>query len=297
MSTISVSKDFSVFCDALSLSDEVKKKIELRKRSITKSINSEYWHSQSETDHCMIVGSHGRGTGIYTSDIDMIVELPWSEYSKYNNYAWNGQSSLLQAVKQCVQKTYARTDLSGDGQVVDAVFSDSIKFEIVPAFRFDDGSYYYPDTNNGGSWKSMDPQKEILMFSYYDALYGGNLRNLCRMARAWKEKMNVLMPGILIDTIACYFLNQYKYAKESFSYYDWMSRDFFSFVVENDSKTCWSKYWSDDTVEAKYAASNGQDAKKAYLLSLEALDAGRHDYSYTWHSKWREIYGSRYPEL
>ena len=66
-----------------------------------------------------------------------------------------------------VQTTYSSSKVSADGQVVDIMFSDGIKFEVVPAFRYSDGSgFCYPDTNNGGSWRNMNPSMEIGAFNY-----------------------------------------------------------------------------------------------------------------------------------
>lgn len=295
MSSISVYSDFSAFCSNLEIPQSVKDKVDTRIRAIAKRINIDFWNIDSETTHRMVVGSYGRGTAIKTSDIDLIVELPWSEYSRFDSYTWNGQSSLLQTVKQSLQKTYPSSSLSGDGQVVDIEFSDGIKFEVVPAFKYSTGGYCYADTNNGGHWKSMDPDKELLIFAYMDASYNGNLTRLCRMARAWKDKMTVLMPGMLIDTIAYHFLGQYKYATDSFTYFDWMSRDFFDYIVKNESKTNWVKFGSGDLITKDYGASVNTDSKKAYALALEAIDAASHDWIYTWHDKWRDIYGSKFP--
>ncbi|MCV4600250.1 nucleotidyltransferase, partial [Escherichia coli] len=68
------------------------------------------------------------------SDLDMIFQLPYSEYQKYNSYLGNGQSALLQAVKRSIEKTYATTSIRGDGQVILVPFNDGITFEVVPAF-------------------------------------------------------------------------------------------------------------------------------------------------------------------
>ncbi len=297
MGSISVYSDFSEFCKNLEVPQSVKQTVDVRVRNITKKINAHFWNSESDTLHSLIVGSYGRHTAIKTSDIDLIVELPWSEYSRFNNYAWNGQSALLQHVKQVLQKTYPTSSLSGDGQVVDIDFSDGIKFEIVPAFKYSDGGYCYADTNDGGRWRSMNPSKEMMVFAYMDACYNGNLIKLCRMARAWKEKMNVLMPGILIDTIVYDFLGQYEYANKSYTYFDWMSRDFFDYIIKNESKNSWIKFGSGDYITKDYGNSVNCDSKKAYQLSLQAIDAGSNDWTYTWHDKWRDIYGTKFPGI
>ena len=74
-----------------------------RYKRITKAINSEFWEIDSETAHSRYVGSYGRGTAIDTSDIDILVELPRSEYERFDSLKGNGQSRLLQAVKSAIQ--------------------------------------------------------------------------------------------------------------------------------------------------------------------------------------------------
>ncbi len=294
MSNISVSSDFSYFCDNLKLSDLTVSNVRTRYHAITKRINQDFWNTDSDVRHSLYVGSYGRGTCIYTSDIDIIVELPWSEYSKYDDYSGNGQSYLLQVVKLSLRSTYSRSDISADGQVIDIWFTDGVQFEVVPAFKYsDDSGYCYPDTNNGGSWKSMNPKLEIDSFNLQNKKTNNNLKRLCRMIRAWNATNNVLMSGILIDTIAFRFLSDYEYADRFYEYYDWMSRDFFKYLYDNADKDYWIKPGSGERVYKKYTFKSA--AKKAYEKCLKALDDFSKGYSYCWHEDWREIYGNRFP--
>ncbi|MCB6452249.1 nucleotidyltransferase domain-containing protein [Erysipelatoclostridium ramosum] len=293
MSDISVSQDFTTLCKNLRMSDYIVKDVQTCYHAITKRINKDFWFTDSETSHSFYVGSYGRGTAIYTSDIDIVVELPWSEYTKYDNYTGNGQSALLQSVKSSLQKTYSSSSISGDGQVVVIDFSNGIKFEIVPSFKLNDGTYTYPDTHNGGSWKYMNPKEEMNYFNGRNSLSNNNLKRLCRMARAWNSNMTVLMSGILIDTIAYRFMQNYEYADKSYSYYDWLSRDFFKYLYENADKEYWVKFGDNKHITKKYSFKS--ESKKAYELALAAIDAYDKGYSYTWHNKWREIYGTKFP--
>ncbi len=294
MGNISVSSDFKTFCENLRMSNEVVSKIQTRYHAITKRINQDFWNSDSEIIHSLYVGSYGRGTSIYTSDIDIIVELPWSEYSKYDNYSGNGQSYLLQIVKLSLKSTYSTSEISADGQVIDIWFSDGIQFEVVPAFKYsDDSGYCYADTNNGGSWKSMDPKSEIYCFNGRNISTNHNLKRLCRMIRAWNSTNNVCMSGILIDTIAYRFMTNYEYADKSYSYYDWMSRDFFKYIYDNADQEYWLKPGSNERVYKKYSFKN--DAKKAFDICLEAIEDYLKGYSYSWHENWRKIYGNKFP--
>lgn len=198
---MSVSDYFSTFCSNLRMDSDTVSKIQYRYHQITKRINLDYWNSLSEITHSLYVGSYGRGTEIWTSDIDIIVQLPDSTYEKFNAYKSNGQSALLQEVKGVLQKTYSTSYVKGDGQVIGINFSDGINFEIVPTFINAYGSYIYPDSNSGGSWKTTDPKKEIDAMNSRNKDTNKNLKRLCRMVRAWKGECNVPMSGILIDTL------------------------------------------------------------------------------------------------
>ena len=96
---MSVSDYFSTFCSNLRMSSDTVSTIQYRYHQITKRINLDYRNSSSETAYSLYVGSYGRGTEIWTSDIDMIVQLPYETYAKFDAYSSNGQSALLQEVK------------------------------------------------------------------------------------------------------------------------------------------------------------------------------------------------------
>ncbi|MEY9141796.1 SMODS domain-containing nucleotidyltransferase [Mammaliicoccus lentus] len=292
---MSVSNNFSVFNEHLKMSDSVIDKIQKRFKRITKTINMEYRGLDSETLYSLYVGSYGRRTEIWTSDIDIIVQLPYEVYEKYNNYDSYGQSSLLQDVKKVLQKTYPNSYIKGDGQVIGINFEDYINFEVVPAFINKDGkSYTYPDAHNGGSWKVTNPRAEKQAMINRNAITNKNLKRLCRMARAWKGNCNVSISGILIDTLAYNFINEYEYKDKSFTWYDYISRDFFKYLKDLDKE---KEYWlAPGSNKRVYNSGNFQyKATIAYNLSLAAIDYQEKEFWYSANSKWRDIYGTRYP--
>ena len=79
------------------------------------------------------------------------------------------------------------------------------------------------------------------MKGFREFLLRGNLVELARMARAWRDQNNVSMSGMLIDTLAYQFINGWAYKDKSYVYYDWMTRDFFAFLAGQDAgKTYWT---------------------------------------------------------
>ena len=291
-----VSEYFNTFCDNLRMSNDAVEAIRKRYHQIVKRVNLDYYDSDSDSNHGLYVGSYGRGTKIRTSDIDIIVQLPYSTYKKFNNYKVNGQSALLQEVKCILQKTYSTSRVRADGQVIDIDFNDGISFEIVPAFiNKDELSFTYPDTNNGGSWKITNPRSEIVAINKLNADTNKNLKRLCRMMRAWKSKCSVPLNGILIDTLAYKFIGNYKYNDKSYLYYDLMSRDFFDYLMSiNPEKSYWLAPGSN-----RYVVKKGdfhRKAKEAYDKSLKAIDYEASHCHYSAKSLWRDIFGKNFPE-
>lgn len=289
---MSISDMFRTFCKNLWMSDNMVNNISYRYHQITKRINLDYWDNNSDINHSLYVGSYGRGTDIFISDIDIIIELPYSTYVKFENYTTNGQSALLQEVKGILQKTYSLSYVKADGQVIGINFTDGIQFEIVPAFRNSDNSYTYADTNKGGNWKTTDPRREIQAMNDLNKETNKNLKRLCRMIRSWKNYCNVNMSGILIDTLAYKFLKDWEYKDKSYVYYDWMSRDFFKYIKDiPESQSYWLAPGSN-----RYVWKHGNfqyKATVAYNKSVEAIELESNQKKAK--QKWREIYGTKFP--
>lgn len=292
---MSVSTKFTEFNQNILISSTDVSNIAYRYKQITKRLNTDFWSTTSETAHSLYVGSYGRDTDIHVSDIDVIFELPVSVFEQYDSYKGNGQSALLQAVKTSIQNTYKTTESHGDGQVVAVDFTDGINFEIVPVFLLkDEKGYYYPDTHNGGSWKVTNPKPEIKEIRDKNIEWKYNLKRLCRMARAWKDTNSVPMGGLLIDTLAYNFLKNWEYKDKSYLYYDWMVRDFFEYLKnQNESQTYWLAVGSNQYVYRKGKFES--KALSAYNLAVEAIAYEEKEFEYSANLKWREIFGTKFP--
>lgn len=287
-----VGEDFKTFCNNLTIVNH--RNISARYKTITKCLNIDFWNSFSDTEHSLLVGSYGRDTAIGVSDLDLIFILPKKNYFRFDNYLYNGQSALLQYVKNSIQITYPGTDIGGDGQVVVVDFSDGMKFEVVPAFENEDGSFTYPDSNNGGSWKITKPIPEINAIADRNILCNGNLKRLCRMIRVWKKRWSVPMGGLLIDTLAYNFLENWEHREESYLYYDLMSRDFFLYLANQNIE---QKYWlaagSNEYIWRKGVFE--YKAKQCYQIAIEAITYESKGMSWSARKTWRKIYGAAYP--
>lgn len=287
---------FSAFCSNLQIEDGGT--ISTRYRAITQRLNTDYWSTTSDTAHSFYVGSYGRNTAIQGfSDLDMLFQLPYSEYEQYNNHIGNGQSALLQAVKSSIEKTYSKTSIKADGQVILVPFTDGITFEVVPAFVNKDGSYTFPDANGGGSWRMTDPKPEIDAIRTRNSACNGNLVPLCRMMRSWKNKWDVPIGGLLIDTLAYQFIENYEYRDKSFLYYDFMCRDFFGWMANQDEN---QEFWHAPG-SGQYVYGKGlfqYKAKRCYNIAIQAIahEAATPKQEWSAKQKWRDIFGTAFPD-
>jgi Second Messenger Oligonucleotide or Dinucleotide Synthetase domain len=287
---------FSTFCSNLQIRDGGT--IATRSGNITRRLNTDFWSTTSDSSHSLYVGSYGRNTAISGfSDFDLIFQLPYSVYKQYNDYSGNGQSALLQAVKASIERTYSTTNIRADGQVIQVPFNDGITFEVVPAFDNDDGSFTFPNANDGGSWKTTNPKPEIKAIRDRSAATNGNLVPLCRMMRDWKTKWTVPIGGLLIDTLAYQFIETWEHRDKSYVYYDYMCRDFFKWMAAQDE----NQEWWRAPGSGQYVWGKGlfqYKAKRCYNLSLEAIEHEMATPKREWSAKqkWREIFTTNFPD-
>lgn len=287
---------FREFCCNLQVEDGGV--ISARYKGITRRLNSDFWSTSSDTAHSLYVGSYGRNTAINGfSDVDVLMCLPPSMYSQYNSRLGNGQSALLQTVKASIERSYSRTSLKADGQVICITFTDGYVFEVVPAFLNDDNtSYTFPNASNGGSWKTTNPRAEIGAIRSRNASCNNNLVRLCRMMRAWKNCWSVPIGGLLVDTLAYQFMEYYQHRDRSFLYFDYLCRDFFDWMAKQSSEQV---YWRAPGSGA-YVYGKGLFQYKARQCCNIAMTAIAHESaspSREWSAKqsWRRIFGTAFP--
>lgn len=283
---MSIAEKFKQFLSNIKVKNDAQ--IELRYGEITSALNKEFRDTESKISNNLQVGSYGRWTAIKgISDLDMLYIVPASQWEKYKD---DGQSALLERTKAAIRARYPRTDMYVDRLVVRVLYTN-FHVEVQPVFEQEDGSFKYPDTYKGGSWKITKPRAEISAMTEFVANKNKNLRRLCKMARAWKNKHGVGMGGLLIDTLAHNFLRDTKdYDEKSYLYYDWMSRDFFKYLSELPRQDYYAALGSGQRVRVKAAFQ--KPAKKAYELALNAIDAAGKDNEST---KWQKIYGREFP--
>ena len=294
-SAVSVAQMFEDFCGQLALSQTLRGSISSSTGRIVGRINNDFRGLASDTAYRFYAGSYGRGTAAPGfSDIDLICVLPYDTYAQYNAYSGNKQSSLLQAVRTSLNNTNPNSAVVADGQIVKINFKDGITYEIVPVFLNKDDSYTYADANNGGDWKKCWPKHEIDAFSTRDIESNRNLVMLGRMVRAWRDHNKVNMSGMLIDTLAYQFMANWQYKDKSYLYYDYLTRDFFTYLGQMDRN---QEYWLAPGSRSHVYRSGAFElkARPTATVALDAIENLKAEQFWAAKQKYRQIYGGLFP--
>lgn len=274
---MTLEENFQEFCQNIMLDN-----IEDMKKTageIAKKLNKEYYDIENDNEsHIYIVGSVGRETAIHgSSDLDIIFDLPNYIYKKYDSYESNGQSALIQEIKNVMLTRYPKTDIRGDGQVVVIEFN-KYTVELVPGFKQTDDRFKYPDTHDNGSWKYTDPLSEQSECQNCNDESSDLYYDFCHIVRSWRNQVGFKMGGLLIDTLVYDFFqdNDCFSDTESISYL-LILKDLYKYLKEQDKdRSYWYAVGSNQQV---YNSDNGafvSKAKKAYKL-LEDIDESSED--------------------
>lgn len=292
MSWIYVIRHFTDFLNNLQLTKIQRDDAISKVTNIAKTLHSKYRQFEIFNNKgYMIAGSYGKGTAIRPpTDVDLLYILPYQVYERVTKLLGNKQSILLQEVKDILAASFPNTDMSADGQVVKVPFV-SYSVEVVPCFYCKDASYMICDTNLGGRWKYTNPVAEYQAIHNVDILTEYKATRLIWMLKAWKANCNVDISSLGLELFATEFAWRWVYKDKSIFWYDWMIRDFFSWLIYQRNRTL-SIPGISDTLQI------GQNwhskAISAYQRALKACENEQGNYNYLAVDEWQKIFGNEF---
>ena len=259
---------------------------------VRQCLNRHYYDSPSEKANSFLIGSWCKDTRVRPPrDIDLYFLLSPDVYYRFQSYAENRQSALLQEVKEVLQSTYSSTAMRGDGQVVVVRFN-TINVEVVPAFPLDNGRYCICDTHDGGRYKETDPKAEVDLVQTVHANNNNNLRPLIKMLKAWQSSCSVPISSFCLELSAIDFLPQCPWRLRSYLYYDWIARDFFAFLCGRVN----TFVYAPGTYEPVFLGDAWKShAESAHNRALEACEYEYHDRIHLAGEEWQRIFGDQIP--
>lgn len=292
-----VTKRFAAFLENLQLTLAQEVDGVTKVQGVVSCLNAAYYGHNSRTENAFLIGSWAKGTRVRPPrDLDLYFLLPVDVYTRFEKYApaVNKQSALLQEVKSKLLATNPTSSIKGDGPVVLAAFT-SYSVEVVPAFRYNiaERTFYVCDTKNGGSYKETKPLHEVDAVDAADKRNAGNVRPLVRMLKAWQAWCNVPIKSFHLESLAIDFMDQSPWRHKDFFYYDWISRDFFAWMISKAD----THVFAPGTYELLWVGSAWKSrAETAYLRASKACEFEKVNDMASAGDEWQKIYGTDIPK-
>jgi hypothetical protein len=293
-SHIDLADKFRLFINNLRINNP--QVISERCREISRILNLRYWDLKSDTRNLHYLGSYGRETAIKgLTNINVSFILPYQVYEQYEKGLGNTQEALLNEVREVLSDTFPDVFINEEKCLL-LPFEDGMNIEIIPGFISPRKNHIiYPDAQEGGQWQTFNPIREIEVINEYNYNYGGKVRHLARMTRAWKMVHQVPIPGMLIDTLVMIFMDEWEGNQSSFSYYGEMVMDFMEYLAGlKNEQLHWYAKGSNRKIERQ--EDFGEPANIAYKKIKQALELEAQGESYNANKIWKEIFGRSFPD-
>lgn len=305
---------FSAFIENIKLTELQNTDAKTKYDNVCRSLHNHYYPETGYNGSTkLLIGSYGKNTNIRPpSDVDVIFKIPWTTYSKFSNQK-TGPRGLLREIQVVLQKTFSTTEIiKPNGMVVEVQFA-TFNIEVLPGFEWSsgiiDGTFTVPDTSKGytslpllydsylqganyGGWKNIDPRREMKELSESNIAHNNNTINLTRMMKKWADNCSVPIKSVVLERLTIEFLRHYHYASHSFSFYDWMVRDFLAFLLRQKNTTIYMPGINENIFIGDIWLSK---ATTAYDRSVAACEYESSQNEKLAIEKWQAIFGFTYP--
>jgi hypothetical protein len=279
-------KEFSTFCENNKLTSKQKEDAKTKYEGVSKKLHDSYYDNEYDGSIKFLFGSYKTKTNVRPltedQDVDVLFKIPNETFDKFDNYESNGQSALLQEVKDYLKEKYATTEtIKGWGKVVLVKFSNPYhNVEILPALEKEDGTFLIPETKNGGSWEDFDPRKQIEEFQTSNGNTNGLTAELSRMIKTWVKNVLSLdyKSYIIVEDVIEFLKTEFEDGADYEEYHN-VVKNFFDYL----KRRC-----SDDIKS---------HVETAYVRSVKAIGYMDSEKPKEASEEWRKIFGNEFPKV
>jgi hypothetical protein len=288
---------FKEFASNLNVTDRQEKVVSTCRENVVDAIKKEITlHSDQSSK---LIGSYDRDTLIrYLSenDVDVMVIL---HYGK--NKDWEtpeGTVTVLNKFKSILSTAYPKTNMRIDRNCVTMKLSE-FTLDVVPAFRYENGSYTIPDTYQK-KWLSTNPVEFSKKISEVNKTMDSTFIPLIKMVKGWNRENGFIIRSFHLE---CMLYDHYKSYLQAYSY-DSTLQVFFSKLPYYLRSSCYDPVTFDRLDE--YLDNNAQvtdrdkaieKAKKAAEISKKARDYSENYPDHPEYSinEWKKLLGEFFP--
>lgn len=263
-----------------------------RFKTITKHVNTDFRNFPSDDGYSKLVGPVGRGTAIKTTnEIDMFIRLPGSLYKKYHPLP-DGPNAMLKDVLKSIAKAYPSGNLTIENTVISVPFPD-MTFKVTPVVQLDNGDYVCPCAGDHGTWQTATQLIEVETINEENRIHKRKVKDLARMAHAWRETWQVPISHLLLDAMIVNFLRSDVY--EADLSFDQLFCDFLNYLASQDPDTfCWQTFGSNFSLQR--SGEFETQAKESLNFARSAIELEQTGQMQEAVKEWQKIFGPYFPE-
>lgn len=165
--------------------------------------------------------------------------------------------------------------------------------ELIPAFQLKGGDHWVCMTDNGGYYKKADYSAETNAIASSNIASTGNTRDLVRMMKCWQSYCSVPLKSFHIELLATKFLGTWGNTGKSTTWYDWMCRDYFAYIISQQN----TYVSAPGTYELMWLGSSW--VTKAESALQRARNACDYEAAENWNAagdEWQKIFGIDIPK-
>jgi len=280
-------KEFNKFCEDIRLTPKQNEDAKTKYTGVCKTLHNEYYESDYDGKTKLLFGSYKTKTNTRPlsemQDVDALFKITQETFDKFDAYESNGQSALLQEIKDILKETYSTTDkVSAWGKVVLVKMADNThNVEVLPALEKGDGTFTIPNSADGGSWEDFDPRKQIDEFQTSNVNTNGLTAELDRMMKAWKRNTSSMTYSSyeLLSDVMSFLDIEFTEGAEFDDYYE-VVKNFFDYLKNNRD---------DDNTK--------NHIETAYNRVVKAIEYMDEDKPKEASEEWRKIFGDKFPKV
>lgn len=281
-------QEFSKFCENIKLTSQQREDAKTKYKGVCKKLHDTYYDKDYDGSTKYLFGSYKTKTNVRplteNQDVDVLFKIPQETFDKFDEYESNGQSALLQEVRNVLKEKYTTTDkINGWGKVVLVQFAGgSHNIEVLPALEQEDGTFLIPNSENDGSWDSFDPRKQVKEFNTSNETTNKLTAELGRMLKTWVKNTSSLKKKYksyqLINDIIAFLKTEFEDGASYEDYHE-VIKNFFDWLKRNCDESCKSY------VETAYNRA---------VKAIEFMDANKPKEA---SEEWIKIFGSEFPKV
>lgn len=280
-------KEFKKFCYDIRLTPNQNEDAKTKYKGVCKTLHKEYYKSEYDGKTKLLFGSYKTKTNTRPltdmQDVDVIFKITQETFAKFDDYEGNGQSALLQEIKNILKKTYSTTDkVSGWGKVVLVKMTEGThNVEVLPALEKEDGTFTIPNSENGGCWENFDPRKQVSEFQISNDDTNNLTAELGRIMKSWVRNTSTMSYSSyeLLSDIINFLGTEFEEGAEYEDYQE-VIKNFFDYV----KLRC-----SDDDRKSHI--------QTAYNRAIKAIEYIENDKPKEASEEWRKIFGDKFPKV